>query len=91
MSFPTGMSPGTGLHYQNVAAQMQAYVNNGGGHSPHGSGMHPVYGGMYQQHHSHPMPMAPPPQYGGGMRFVDPVIANDPGEFARRFMRNLLI
>lgn len=80
MSYPTGMSASTGNHYHNVAAQMQAYLHNG---ASGGQNLHSAHGQMnqYQQ--------APSVAYAS--RFgVDPVIANDVGGFARRFMRNLL-
>ncbi|CAF2309639.1 unnamed protein product [Rotaria sp. Silwood2] len=77
--YPTGMSPATGNHYHNVAAQMQAYLNNGSGHFQSGShGLH-----QYQGHQTF---------YHGAHHFgVNPMIANDAGGFARRFMRNLFI
>ncbi|CAF5033017.1 unnamed protein product, partial [Rotaria sp. Silwood1] len=45
--YPTGMGAATGNHYHNVAAQMQAYLNNGGGH------FQPAQSEFYQYHPNH--------------------------------------
>jgi len=77
------MSASTGNHYHNVAAQMQAYLHNGGSGGGSRQNLYSAHGQMnqYQQ--------APSVAYAS--RFgVDPVIANDVGGFARKFMRNLL-
>ncbi|CAF3327636.1 unnamed protein product [Rotaria sp. Silwood1] len=76
--YPTGMGAATGNHYHNVAAQMQAYLNNGGGH------FQPAQDEFYQYQSNH--------GFHNGVQHlgVNPMIANDVGGFARRFMRNLL-
>ena len=90
MNYPTGMGAATGNHYHNVAAQMNAYLH-GGGSGGGGGHLHSAHGGMYQHQPSNPMAFASNGYTGGGHRFgVDPVIANDVGGFARKFMRNLL-
>ena len=88
MNYPTGMSAATGNHYHNVAAQMHAYLNGGGGG---GQGLQAAHGQMHQHQPSRGMAFASNGFQGGAARFgVDPVIANDVGGFARKFMRNLL-
>ncbi|UJR26106.1 hypothetical protein I4U23_007452 [Adineta vaga] len=88
MSVPTGMSPSTGMHYQNIAAQMQQYVNNPHSSSHHSHGqLHSAFGGVHQFQPTHGVAYASR----AATRFgVDPVITNDVGGFARSFMRNLL-
>lgn len=90
MSYPTGMGAATGNHYNNVAAQMHAYLNNGGSSGGGSGGLHMAHGHFHQHQPSHGVAYASN-GYGGGHSFgVHPVIANDVGGFARRFMRNLL-
>ena len=90
MNYPTGMSAATGNHYHNVAAQMHAYLNGGSGGG--GQGLHAAHGFVNQQSPSRGMAFASNGFQGGASRFgVNPVIANDVGGFARKFMRNLLV
>ncbi|CAF2082265.1 unnamed protein product [Rotaria magnacalcarata] len=85
MNFPTGMSTGTGLHYENVAARMHSYVNHNGGHH-----LQHVNGGFHQMPVSRGAAYASNNYYGGSRHFgIDPVIANDVNGFARTFMRHL--
>lgn len=82
------MSAATGNHYHNVAAQMHAYLGGGGSG---GQGLQAAHGFVNQQPPSRGMAFASNGFYGGAPRFgVDPVIANDVGGFARKFMRNLM-
>ena len=76
MNYPTGMGASTGLHYNRVAAQMQAYVNNSGGNNLYGA-----YGNLYQPALSRSAAM---------MSHVDPVVASDITGFGRKFMRHLI-
>lgn len=90
MSYPTGMGAATGNHYNNVAAQMQAYLNNGGGGG--GGHLHSAHGHMHQFQPSQGLAFASNAFHSGAQRFgVDPLLlnVNDVGEFARRFVRNL--
>jgi hypothetical protein len=90
MNYPTGMSAATGNHYHNVAAQMHAYLNHGGGGGG-GQTLHMAQGQMNQFQPSHGLAFASNAFQAGAPRFgIDPVIANDVGGFARKFMRNLL-
>jgi hypothetical protein len=96
MNYPTGMGHATGNHYNNVAAQMQAYLHNGGGGSGGGGGggqsLHAAHGQMNQFQPSRGLAFASNSFQGGASRFgIDPVISNDVGGFARKFMINLLI
>jgi hypothetical protein len=87
MNYPTGMGAATGNHYHNVAAQMQAYLNNGGG----GQNLHAAHGHMNQFQPTNGVAFASNALHTGAQHFgVNPVIANDLGGFARRFMRNLM-
>jgi hypothetical protein len=87
MSYPTGMGLATGAHYNNVANQMQNYLNNNNS-SPH---LQPASGHVHQHHHSR-APAFASHGYptGGSVLGFDPVIMNDVGGFARTFMHNLL-
>jgi hypothetical protein len=86
MSYPTGMGAATGNHYNNVAAQMHAYLNNGGG-----GHLHSAYGQMHQFQPSQGVAFASNAFHSGAQHLgVDPLISNDVGGFARRFMRNLM-
>jgi len=88
MSYPTGMGAATGNHYNNVAAQMQAYLNNGGGGGGH---LHSAHGHMHQFQPSQGLAFASNALHSGAQHLhFDPLIANDLGGFARRFMRNLM-
>lgn len=90
MNYPTGMGAATGNHYHNVAAQMHQYLNNGGG-SGGGQGLHTAHGQMHQFQPSQGIAFASNVFQSGAQRIgFDPVIANDVGGFARKFMRNLL-
>jgi hypothetical protein len=90
MNYPTGMGAATGNHYHNVAAQMHQYLNNGGG-SGGGQGLHTAHGQMHQFQPSQGIAFASNVFQTGAQRIgFDPVIANDVGGFARKFMRNLL-
>jgi hypothetical protein len=87
MSYPTGMGAATGNHYNNVAAQMQAYLN----HSHSQPSLQPAGGHFHQHHHSHGPAFASHAYGNHGSYFgIDPVIGSDVGEFSRAFMRNLL-
>ncbi len=92
MSYPTGMGAATGNHYNNVAAQMQAYLNNGGGSG--GSGgqhLHSAHGHVHRSHPSQGLAYASHAGYSGAQLLgLDPIVSNDVGTFARMFMRNLL-
>ncbi|CAF2716909.1 unnamed protein product [Rotaria sp. Silwood2] len=75
--YPTGMSPVTGNHYHNVAAQMQAYLNNGSGYSQSGSsGLH-----QYQRPHGF--------HSGAQYHNTNRMMNGDPDALARSFMRTL--
>ncbi len=93
MSYPTGMGSATGNHYNNVAAQMHAYLNNGGGGGGGGGGgahhLQSAGGHINQFQPSHGLAFASNAG-ANGFGLIDPVIASDVGGFARRFMRNLL-
>ncbi|CAF2737912.1 unnamed protein product [Rotaria sp. Silwood2] len=79
----------TGRHYNNVAAQMHAYLNNPGYQYPHygydyyGGG----YGGGYDLGYGGGASLF---QYGAQQIGVDPMLVTDVGRFARSFMYNLL-
>ncbi|CAF0804324.1 unnamed protein product [Adineta ricciae] len=89
MSLPTGMSPATGMHYQNIAAQMQAYVNNGNrSYHSHPSHLQPAFGGMHQFQPTHGFAEAS--RAAANMIGINPVVTNDVGAFARTFVRNLI-
>lgn len=91
MNYPTGMSASTGNHYHNVAAQMHAYLNNGGSGGGGGQGLRAAGGHVNQFQPSRGLAFASNVFQGGASQFgVNPVIANDVGGFARKFMRNLL-
>lgn len=79
MNYPTGMSAGTGNHYNNVAAQMHAYMNNPMQRNP--SPYQGQFGGGVPSQLLH---------YGAQRMGVNPMIANQVGGFARNFMRNIL-
>lgn len=89
MNYPTGMSAATGNHYHNVAAQMHAYLNNGGGGGGGGHGLNMAAGQLNQFQPSRGLAFASNALHNGVSHF-DPVVANDVGGFARKFMRNLL-
>lgn len=89
MSYPTGMGNATGSHFNNVAAQMQSYLNQNKGH-----GLQSAHGGFHQ-HQATNSPAYASQYYSTaaptGSNFgIDPVIASDIGGFARKFMRNMM-
>jgi hypothetical protein len=91
MNYPTGMGAATGNHYHNVAAQMHQYLNNGSSGGGGGQGLHTAHGQMHQFQPSQGIAFASNVFQSGAQRIgFDPVIANDVGGFARKFMRNLL-
>jgi len=82
------MGAATGNHYNNVAAQMQAYLNNGGGGG--GGHLHSAHGHMHQFQPSQGLAFASNALHSGAHHFgVDPLVVNEFGDFARRFVRNL--
>ncbi|CAF1124732.1 unnamed protein product [Adineta steineri] len=96
MSAPTGMSAGTGLYYNDVAAQMEQYLNNNTGHQLHsarGYAHHPqaTHGTAYASHmpstgtaYATYMPNSRP-HYSG----INHAMNQDVGVFGRSFMRSL--
>ncbi len=94
MNYPTGMGAATGNHYHNVAAQMRAYLNNGssgGSGSGRGYTLQAAGGHIDQFQPSRGMAFASNAAQTGAYNLgINPVIANDFGGFARKFMRNLL-
>ena len=84
MSYPTGMGRGTGMHYQNVAAQMQNYLQAPAQRRGYSYAQSPYYGAPA------PMIASEAFRYGAQRMGVNPMVVNDLGGFARGFMRNLL-
>ena len=84
MSYPTGMGANTGMHYQNVAAQMHSYMNTPPG-SYGRSYSRPSYGSS-----SAPAIASQVFRYSAQQMGVNPAIANNLGGFARSFVRNVL-
>ena len=82
MSYPTGMGAGTGNHYNNVAAQMHAYMNN-----PMQRNASPFQGQFGGGGGRGPSQFL---HYGAQRMGVNPMIANQVGGLARNFMRNIL-
>jgi hypothetical protein len=86
MSYPTGMGNATGLHFNNIAAQMHAYVNHGGAQN-----LQSAHGQHHQFQHSHSPAFASHGYHHGGHGTgYSPMMGPDVGDFARSFMRNLL-
>ncbi len=80
MNYPTGMGVGTGNHYHNVAAQMQAYLHNPAQQN------HYNFQGQYGGQNVASQVL----QYGAHRMGVNPMIVNEVGGLARNFMRNIL-
>lgn len=88
MSYPTGMGAVTGSHYNNVAAQMNSYLNHGGSDGPR---LHSAHGNIHQFQPTQVMAHASRAAHNGAyIMGVDPIITNDFAGFSRLFMRNLL-
>jgi len=92
MNFPTGMNPGTGMHYNKIAAQMQAYLNN-----PQQRGRSPSpFPGRQRGTSPSPFPgavgnvAAQVVQFGAQKIGVNPMIVNEVGGVARDIMRRVL-
>ncbi len=85
MSYPTGMGPATGVHFYNVAAQMQAHVNHGGAQN-----LRTAHG----QFHQHPPTFGPAYASqifptGTGQLGYPPVIDDQYGAAGRNLLRSL--
>lgn len=74
MNYPTGMHAGTGMHYNNVAARMQAYLR-----SP-----------RLERRSPSPFPAAQIFQHYPQRMGFNPMVANEIGAMARGVMRNIL-
>lgn len=82
MNYPTGMGAGTGNHYNNVAAQMHAYMNNP--MQRNASPFQGQFGGGGGRVASQFL------QYGAQRMGVNPMMVNQVGGVARNIMRNIL-
>jgi hypothetical protein len=83
---PTGMGAGTGQHYRNVAAQMQAYV-----HKPRQRTAHRRHY-QYQPYESQAEVVAEQFfQYGAERMGLPPSFADEIGGLARNMIRNAFI
>ena len=87
MSQPTGMGFATGQHYNHVAHQMQAYLDNNGGQT----GMHAVHGGMFQGHRTGGPVFGSNYHHSGHHSHggYNPMVNDNMGDFGRTFMRSL--
>lgn len=86
MSYPTGMSAGTGFHYNKVAAQMQQYLNNNTAprRNQYAAPSHAAYFPQGEAIASHLV------QFGAQRMGVPPMIANELSGIAIGLMRNVL-
>ena len=86
MRNPTGMGAGTGHHYRNVAAQMQAYLKKPQKRTAYAGGRHQSYQIQEQaaiaQQYLH---------YGAQRMGVPPSIADEINGLAMDMMRNIFI
>lgn len=82
MHHPTGMSPGTGNHYHNVAAQMHSYLNNQRQYNA--SPFQGQFGGGSGRIAAQVF------QYGAQRIGANPMMVNQLGGVARNIMRNVL-
>lgn len=79
MNYPTGMDAHTANHYNNVAANMHAYLNSPM-QSPYAyQGFPGRYGGVSQMIH-----------YGAQRLGVNPMVVDEVGGLARGLMRSIL-
>jgi hypothetical protein len=85
MSYPTGMGANTGMHYQNVAAQMQSFMNPTPQRYDHSYG-----GGGFAGNSMGPAIASQAFRYGAQRIGFNPVVVNNFSGFARSFVRNVL-
>ncbi|UJR22843.1 hypothetical protein I4U23_025873 [Adineta vaga] len=84
MNYPTGMSAGTGMHYNKVASQMQNYLHSSSRRSQYAA---PAYGQYFPQGEAIASHLI---QYGAQRMGVPPMVANEISGMAFGLMRNVL-